>query len=190
MRDAVTNALIPIPAQNAALGSDRHYPEEGPVRNVHVDGFRIQARQVTNAEFAQFVDATGYVTVAERPLKPRTIPVHRRRTCNRDRWFPPHQWPGRSAAPGPMVDLDPRGVVAPPVGPLSSIDKRAEHPVVHIAYEDAEAYAGWAGLALPTEAEWGPPPRGLTARSTHGVTNPNNQVNGWPTTGMANSPAP
>jgi formylglycine-generating enzyme len=59
-----------IPAQTYVMGSDRHYREEGPVHQVGVDGFWIEARQVTNAQFEAFIDATGYVTVAERPLDP------------------------------------------------------------------------------------------------------------------------
>jgi formylglycine-generating enzyme required for sulfatase activity len=63
-----------IPAQTYAMGSDRHYPEEGPVHQVSVDGFWIEAHQVTNAQFEAFVDATGYSTVAERPLDPADFP--------------------------------------------------------------------------------------------------------------------
>src|SRR5262250_698216 len=66
--------LVLIPAQTAILGSDDHYPEEAPTRYVGVDEFWIQARAVTNADFASFVDATGYVTVAERPVKPDDYP--------------------------------------------------------------------------------------------------------------------
>ena len=112
-------------------------------------------RQVTNAQFAEFVDATGYVTVAERPLDPADYP----------------DAPAENLQPGSMVFTRTQGPVdlqhlsqwwtwtpgaswRHPVGPHSSIDKRADHPVVHVAYEDAESYAQWAGLALPTEAEW------------------------------------
>jgi formylglycine-generating enzyme required for sulfatase activity len=63
-----------IPPQTATLGSDAHYPEEGPTREVTVAGFWMQARQVTNVQFAEFVDATSYVTVAERPLNPHDYP--------------------------------------------------------------------------------------------------------------------
>ena len=70
----MTSDLVWIPAQTATLGSERHYPEEGPVREVAVEGFWIQARAVTNTEFAESVGATGYVTVAERPLNPADYP--------------------------------------------------------------------------------------------------------------------
>ena len=155
------NDLVWIPAQTAALGSDQHYPEEGPVRHVAVEGFWIQSCQVTNAEFAQFVDATGYVTVAERPLNPADYPD-----------APPENLqPGsmvfqRTSGPVDLRHLSQWWTWTPgaswrrPVGPLSSIDKRADHPVVHIAYEDAHTYAEWAELSLPTEAEWETAARG------------------------------
>jgi sulfatase modifying factor 1 len=147
--------LVAIPAQPAAVGSDRHYPEEAPVREVSVDAFSIHAHPVTNAEFETFVSATGYVTVAERPLNPAEYPGA----------------PAENLQPGSMVFCRTEGPVdlrhinlwwrwtpgaswRHPVGPRSSVDKRAEHPVVHVAYEDAESYATWAGLALPTEVEW------------------------------------
>jgi formylglycine-generating enzyme required for sulfatase activity len=165
----VTDAeLVWIPGQTAVLGSDRHYPEEAPARSVTVDGFWIQARQVTNAQFAEFVSATGYLTVAERPLNP-------------------DHYPGAPAAnlqPGSMVFRRTSGPVdlrhlsqwwtwtpgaswRHPLGPNSSITKRADHPVVHVAFEDAEAYAAWAGLALPAEAEWETAARGGLDRADY-----------------------
>ena len=164
----VTTALVWIPAQTATLGSDQHYPEEGPVRNVAVEGFSIQTHPVTNAAYAQFVDATGYVTVAERPLDPADFPGA----------------PAENLQPGSMVFRRTSGPVdlrhlgqwwswtpgaswRRPVGPNSSIANRADHPVVHVAYEDAQAYADWAGLEIPTEAEWEIAARGGLNHATY-----------------------
>jgi formylglycine-generating enzyme required for sulfatase activity len=157
----VTDDLVWIPAQTATLGSDRHYPEEAPARSVDVDGFWIMTKAVTNAQFAEFVDATGYLTVAERPVNAADYP----------------DAPPENLQPGSMVFTRTTGPVdlrhlnlwwtwtpgaswRHPVGPLSSIDKRADHPVVHVAYEDVETYAAWAGMSLPTEAEWETAARG------------------------------
>lgn len=79
--------LVWIPPQTTVLGSDAHYPEEAPAREVTVDGFWIQPYQVTNAQFTEFVDATGYVTVAERPVDPDDFRARRPRTWCRGRWF-------------------------------------------------------------------------------------------------------
>lgn len=144
-----------IPAQTALLGSDAHYPEEGPVREATVEGFWMQTHQVSNADFAAFVDATGYVTIAERPIDPADFPD-----------APPENLqPGSMVfhrTPGP-VDLrhlnqwwtwTPGACWNHPRGPKSTLRNREHHPVVHVAFEDAEAYAEWAGLALPTETQW------------------------------------
>jgi formylglycine-generating enzyme len=137
------------------MGSDAHYPEEAPVRRVRVDPFAVDTHEVTNARFAEFVDATAYVTVAERPLDPADFPG-----------APPENLvPGSlvfTPAPGP-VDLrhlsqwwtwTPGACWRAPEGPGSSVEDRGEHPVVHVAHQDAAAHAAWAGARLPTEAEW------------------------------------
>ncbi|BBX86481.1 formylglycine-generating enzyme family protein [Mycolicibacterium aubagnense] len=160
--------LVWIPGQTTVLGSDEHYPEEAPAREVTVDGFWMQPHQVTNADFAAFVDATSYVTVAERPLNPAEYPGA----------------PAENLQPGSMVfrrtpgpvDLrhlsqwwtwTPGACWNHPRGPKSSLRNREHHPVVHVAFEDAAAYADWAGLTLPTEAQWEVAARGGLDRATY-----------------------
>jgi formylglycine-generating enzyme len=147
--------MLWIPGGTFRMGSEDFYPDEGPVHEVSVDGFWMDRHIVTNEQFARFVEATGYVTVAERALTPADFPGA----------------PPENLVPGALVFQKTRGPVdltdyrnwwawAPgtswrhPLGPRSSIDDIAQHPVVHVAYEDAEAYAHWAGKELPTEAEW------------------------------------
>jgi formylglycine-generating enzyme len=137
------------------MGSDDHYPEEAPTHRVRVSPFGLDRYQVTNRQFAAFVEATGYATIAERPLDPADFPE-----------APPENLvPGSlvfTPTPGP-VDLrhlsqwwtwTPGACWRHPYGPRSGIDDLLEHPVVHVAHEDATAYASWAGARLPTEAEW------------------------------------
>ena len=137
------------------MGSDRHYPEERPAHRVRVAPFRMDATAVTNREFAQFVAATGYVTVAERPLDPAQYPGAR----------PEALAPGALVfrmTDGPVDTADyrhwwawtPGACWRHPEGPGSTLAGREDHPVVQVAFADAEAYARWAGKALPTEAEW------------------------------------
>ena len=138
------------------MGSNDHYPEEAPVHHVTVEGFWMDKHTVTNEQFSRFVEATGYLTVAERPLNPADYPGAK----------PEMLVPGSIVFRKPPHRVDLRNhfnwwTYAPgaswrhPSGPGSSLKKgMARPPVVHIAYEDAEAYARWAGKELPTEAEW------------------------------------
>ena len=144
-----------IPGGTFAMGSDDFYPEERPVHRVSVDGFWMDATPVTAAQFRRFVRETAYVTVAERPLDAALYP-------DAD---PELLVPGSIVfrmTSGP-VDLDdnrnwweyvPGAYWKRPGGKGTTINGRDQHPVVQIAYEDAEAYAAWAGKGLPTEAEW------------------------------------
>ena len=144
-----------IQGGNFLMGSNSFYREERPVRPASVDGFWIDTHPVTNAEFRKFVEATGYVTYSERPPNPTTYP-------DAD---PDLLVPGSLVFRKPDRPVNLRNNLAwweykpgadwrHPQGPESSLHRRDDHPVVHVAYEDALAYAAWAGKDLPTEAEW------------------------------------
>ena len=144
-----------VPDGSFAMGSEEFYPEERPVRRVTVEGFWMDEWPVRAGEFARFVGATGYVTLAERPLDPALYP-------DAD---PPLLVPGSLVfrpTPGPVDLTDwrqwwqyvPGANWRHPGGPGTSIHGRGDHPVVQVGYEDASAYAAWAGKRLPTETEW------------------------------------
>jgi formylglycine-generating enzyme required for sulfatase activity len=148
--------MVWIAAGTFRMGSDQHYPEEAPAHRVAVSGFWIDRAPVTNRQFRDFVDATGYVTFAEVAPRPEDYPgalshmlkagslvfappkYHRIDLRDWSQW-----WAFRFGADWRR-----------PHGPDSSIRGLDEHPVVHIAYRDADAYARWSGKELPTEAEW------------------------------------
>ena len=144
-----------IPGGTFRMGSDRHYADEAPVHRVTVDAFWIDRVPVTNREFRKFVRATGYVTFAEIVPDPNDYPgalphmlragslvfnppKHAVDTDNWSQW-----WTFKFGANWKR-----------PYGPRSSLGGLDDHPVVHVAYKDALAYAKWAGKDLPTEAEW------------------------------------
>ncbi|HZR73932.1 formylglycine-generating enzyme family protein [Bradyrhizobium sp.] len=147
--------MIYVPGCTFRMGSDKHYAEEAPVHRVTVDGFWIDSTPVTNRDFRKFVNETGYVTSAEIAPNPKDYPGAL-----------PHMLKA-----GSLVFTPPKHPVdlrdwsqwwtykfgaswRRPYGPRSSISGLDDHPVVHVAYDDAEAYAKWAGKELPTEAEW------------------------------------
>ena len=144
-----------VPLGRFIMGSDDHYPEERPAHEEAVDSFAMDEHPVTNAEFRRFVKHTGYVTVAERVPNPADFPTA----------DPTDLVPGSlvfRSTPGP-VPLDdwrrwwhwtPGASWRSPDGPGSTIHGRDRHPVVHVGFEDALAYADWAGKQLPTEVEW------------------------------------
>jgi formylglycine-generating enzyme required for sulfatase activity len=152
---AVPAGMMFTPGGTFRMGSDRHYPEEAPVHRITVDGFWIDRFPVTNREFRQFIEASGYVTFAEIAPDPKNYPGAL-----------PHMLKAGSltfAPPKHRVDLRDWSQWwkfkfganwRRPYGPGSSIRGLDDHPVVHIAYRDAEAYAAWAGKELPTEPEW------------------------------------
>lgn len=153
--DALRSNMVWVPGGEFRMGSDSHYPEEAPVHRVHVDGFWMDVVTVTNRQFSEFVNATGYVTLAEKPANLEDYPGAR----------PEMLTPSSTVFRKPAGPVD-RGnhynwwiYVAGanwrhPRGPASSIHKLMDHPVVHVAWEDVEAYANWIGKELPTEAEW------------------------------------
>jgi formylglycine-generating enzyme len=143
----------PTPGMNDVGMQATH--DSRPIHRVRVDGFWMDATEVTNAQFAEFVEATGYVTVSERKPTPEDFPGV----------------PEESLVAGSVVFSPPDHAVPlndhsrwwryvpganwrQPLGPGSSIEGKDRNPVVHVAYEDAAAYAQWAGKRLPTEAEW------------------------------------
>ena len=153
--DGETAGMAFISGGTFMMGSERYRQEERFTHLVRVDGFWIDRHEVTNAQFEQFVNATGYVTLAERGLDPK---VHR-------------STPQDLLVPGSVVfikptDLQHGGRITQwwqfvaganwrqPTGPGSSYAGKDNHPVVHVAHEDALAYARWRGRRLPTEAQW------------------------------------
>ncbi len=155
-------AMVWIPGGQYSMGCEGPWalPEERPVREVRVPGFWMDATEVTNAQFARFVAATGYVTTSERPTPLESVMAQLPEGST-----PP---PAEALAPGSAVFAFPiEGTQSPvgwhyvhgadwrhPSGPDSSIEGKDDHPVVQVTWFDAMAYAEWAGKALPTEAQW------------------------------------
>jgi formylglycine-generating enzyme len=147
--------MVWIPGGTFRMGSDKHYPEERPSHRVRVDGFWMDRCPVTNSRFARFVDATGYKTFAEIPPNPADYP-----NAREDMLFA-----GSLVFVQPQQPVDLSNIAnwwqylrgagwRHPTGENSSIDALSDHPVVHVTFGDADAFATWEGKSLPTEAEW------------------------------------
>src|SRR3954463_10409670 len=147
--------MILIHGGDFLMGTDRHYPEEAPAHNVTVSPFWLATTPDTDRQFRQVVQATGYVTVAEKAPDPGDYPGA----------LPHMLKPGSLVFTPPRQPVDLRNWMQwwrfelganwrRPYGRGKANQGLDDHPVVHIAYQDAEAYAAWVGKALPTEAEW------------------------------------
>ncbi|MFT5143585.1 MAG: sulfatase modifying factor 1 [Rhodothermales bacterium] len=160
------DGMVWIPEGSFTMGSEDGRSDEMPLHRVRLDGFWMDTTEVTNAQFSAFVEATGYQTIAERPLDPADFPGV----------DPQLLQPGSLmfAAPDHPVSLHNYTLWwewslatswRQPSGPGSTIQDKMDHPVVHVAWEDAVAFAEWAGKRLPTEAEWEYAARGLRSRA-------------------------
>jgi formylglycine-generating enzyme required for sulfatase activity len=147
--------MVWIPGGAFQMGSDDHYPEERPAHRARVSGFWMDWAPVTNGRFTDFVETTGHVTFAEIPPNPADYPGA----------LPDMLYAGSLVFSQPPGPVDRREIGnwwefrrdaqwRHPGGAESTIDGLGDHPVTHVAYADAEAFAAWDGKALPTEAEW------------------------------------
>jgi formylglycine-generating enzyme len=147
--------LVELPGGSFRMGSTQFYPEEAPVHTATVGAYAVERHPVTNAQFAEFVADTGYVTVAEQTPDPALYPgAAPQDLVPGSLVFRPTSGPVDLRDWRQWWDWVPGANWRHPFGPDSGIEDRLDHPVVQVAYPDAAAYAHWAGRRLPSEAEW------------------------------------
>ncbi|MDT5093608.1 MAG: formylglycine-rating enzyme [Mycobacterium sp.] len=147
--------LVELPGGAFRMGSTSFYPEEAPIHTATVAGFSIEQHPVTNAQFAEFLAATRYVTVAEQPMDPALYPGVAPEDLQPGAMvFRPSRGPVNLRDWRQWWDWAPGACWRHPFGADSDVADKPDHPVVQVAYPDAWAYAAWAGRRLPTEAEW------------------------------------
>jgi len=162
---AAPSGMVWVPGGEFTMGtdSDLGWPDEKPAHRVRVDGFWMDATDVTNAEFRKFVEATGYVTTAEKPpdadeilrqMPPGTPRPTKGKLVPASLVFMPTKGPVSLNDYSQWWKWTPGADWRHPEGPGSDIKGKDDHPVVHVSWDDAVAYATWAGKRLPTEAEW------------------------------------
>ena len=165
IKPILQDGMVLIPAGNFKMGSNdvQARKDESPVHSVSVDAFWMDQTEVTNAEFLAFVTETGYVTTAElspnwgelkKELPPGMPKPHDSLLQAASLVFVPTEGPVDLNNYGAWWKWQPKASWRNPKGPNSSLDGKENHPVVHISWYDAQAFAKWAGKRLPTEAEW------------------------------------